>query len=77
MGFIRTILGLIIVATIIVFGYWLYASYVSAPAAPYWAEINSYMPRPLRDWSCVQTKGRLVAAGQPAGSAPLSCEGNW
>jgi hypothetical protein len=77
MGFIRTLLGLVILAVILVFGYWLYASYSTAPAAPYWAEINSYMPDPLRRWSCQQTRGRLAAAGQPAGSAPLGCEGNW
>jgi hypothetical protein len=68
MAFIRTLLGLVILAVIVVFGYWLYASYVSAPDAPYWAQINSYMPDPLRRFACEKTKAR-----QTTGDIP-SCE---
>jgi hypothetical protein len=72
MGFIRTIFGLLILLIIIVFGYWLYASYATAPDAPYWAQINANMPEPLRRWSCEQVKGRVGS-----GAAPESCEGYW
>ena len=69
MGFIRAVLSLAILVVILVFGYWLYASYVSAPDAPYWAEINSKMPEPLRRFSCEQIRKR-------AGATPIaSCEG--
>ena len=74
MGFIRTIFGLLILLLIIVFGYWLYASYVTAPEAPYWAQINGYMPEPLRHWSCAQTKGR---AGNAPSTPPAGCEDSW
>lgn len=70
MNFIKTLLGLVILLVIIVFGYWLYASYYTAPAAPYWAEINTYMPDPLRRFSCDKTREREGA------TAPIqSCEG--
>ncbi len=59
MGFIKAILSLVILAVILVFGYWLYASYVSAPDAPYWAEINGKLPDPLRRFSCEQVKKRV------------------
>jgi hypothetical protein len=61
MGFIKTLVGLAVLVAVAVFGYWLYASYVSAPNAPYWAEINSNMPDPLRKFSCDQTKKRMGA----------------
>lgn len=80
MGFIKTLLGLVILAAIIVFGYWVYATKVTAPDAPYWAEINSYMPDPLRQWSCQETRTRLTAANtpdQPVPAEPVSCEGVW
>jgi hypothetical protein len=77
MGFLKTLLGLVILAAILVFGYWLYATKMTAPNAPYWAEINSYMPDALRQWSCQETKTRLTAGGQPAPEAPASCAGNW
>lgn len=68
MGLIKAFLNLIILVLLGVFGYWLYASFVSAPNAPYWAEINSYMPDPLRRFSCEEVRKR-----EPA--APLkSCE---
>jgi|GEM_PF-2136525 len=72
MGFIKTIFGLVIILVIVVFGYWLYASYMTSPNAPYWAEINGYMPEPLRRFSCAQTKQR-VGPGTP----PPSCQGYW
>lgn len=67
MGFIRTLFALIILAVIIVGGYWLYASYVSAPNAPYWAEINRNLPRWASDFSCQKVRER-----QPTGDVP-SC----
>jgi hypothetical protein len=70
MGFIKTLVGLVVLAVIVVFGYWLYASYASAPNAPYWAEINSNLPDPLRKFSCDQTRKRIGA------DSPVpSCEG--
>jgi hypothetical protein len=74
MGFIKTLIGLIILALIVVSGYWLYATKTNAPDAPYWADINTYMPDPLRQWSCQQVKERLGSAAQ---AAPRSCEGLW
>ncbi|HZV21952.1 MAG TPA: hypothetical protein VE986_10450 [Hyphomicrobiales bacterium] len=69
MGFIRAIISLAIILIIVVFGYWLYASYVSAPNAPYWAEINKRLPDPLRRFSCDQVRKRNS-------SGPIeSCEG--
>jgi hypothetical protein len=69
MGFIRALINLIILIIIVVFGYWLYATYVSAPDAPYWAQINGYMPDALRRYSCEQVRKR-------AGTGPItSCEG--
>ena len=68
MGLIKAIVNLIILVLLGVFGYWLYASFVSAPNAPYWAEINRNMPDPLRRFSCEEVRKR-----DP--SAPLkSCE---
>jgi len=69
MGLIRAIINLIIVILIVIFGYWLYASYFSAPNAPYWADINRNMPDPLRRFSCDQVRKREAAG-------PIeSCEG--
>lgn len=76
MGFIKTLLGLVILAAILVGGYWLYATKMTAPNAPYWAEINSNLPAPLRDWACQETKAR-VAPADAAQPAPLGCEGSW
>ncbi len=62
MGLIKAIINLVIVILIVIFGYWLYASFVSAPNAPYWAEINRNMPEPLRRFSCEQVRKREAAA---------------
>jgi hypothetical protein len=67
MGLIKAVISLAILFLIIVFGYWLYASYVSAPDAPYWAQINTYMPDPLRRFSCAQVKKRVTAPITGAG----------
>jgi hypothetical protein len=73
MGFIKTILSLAIVLAIVVFGYWLYATYTSPSAGNdrIWVTINSYMPEPLKKWSCDEIKARS-ASGTPA---PATCEG--
>ncbi len=71
MGFIRGLLSLIILAGIVVFGYWLYASFVTAPNAPYWAEINGYMPGSLRRYSCDQVRQRQTGTTTQI----PSCEG--
>lgn len=68
MGFIRAVLSLIILAAIVVFGYWLYVSYASTPDSPYWAEINSRMPDPLRRYACQEMRKRESGAID-------SCEG--
>ncbi|MBC8050198.1 MAG: hypothetical protein H7X92_08645 [Chitinophagales bacterium] len=71
MGFIRTIFSLVIVFIIIVFGYWLYATYTTtnASADNIWVNINTYMPEPLRDWSCGEIRGRMG----PNAPAPVTC----
>ena len=69
MGLIKFVLMLAMLAIIVVFGYWLYATFASAPDDKYWVQINTHMPEPLRRFSCEQTRKR-------AGSAPLvSCDG--
>ncbi|MGO9544366.1 MAG: hypothetical protein ACLPPF_06180 [Rhodomicrobium sp.] len=66
---VRAIINLVILIVILVFGYWLFASFVTAPNAPYWAEINSKMPDALRRFSCEQVRKREA-------TAPIqSCEG--
>ncbi len=62
MGLIRVIINLAILVLIVIFGYWLFASFVTAPSAPYWAEINRNMPDALRRFSCEQVRKREAAA---------------
>ncbi len=64
MGFIRTILSLLIVFIIIVFGYWLYATYTTTAANndKIWVGINRYMPDALSDFSCEEIKKRDKSA---------------
>ena len=62
MGFFKAVISLIVLIIVVVFGYWLYASLVTAPNAPYWAEINSNMPDALRRYSCEQVRKREAAA---------------
>lgn len=69
MGLIRAIINLIIIAVLVILGYWLYASYVTAPNAPYWADINRNLPDAMRRFSCEQVRKRQA-------SGPIeSCEG--
>jgi hypothetical protein len=69
MGLIRALINLIILILIVIFGYWLYATFVSAPNAPYYAEINRNMPDALRRYSCGQVRKRQA-------TGPIeSCEG--
>lgn len=73
MGLIRAILGIAIVFLIVVFGYWLYATYtVTTGTADTWAAINNQMPDPLRKWSCTEVKARATGA-----APPLSCSDAW
>ncbi len=68
MGFIRTILSLIIVLAIIVFGYWLYATYTGMADDKIWGQINTYLPEPLHSWSCDKiTQSGPAGAPRPAG----------
>lgn len=69
MRLIGTLINLIILVLIVIFGYWLYATFVSAPGAPYWDEINSNLPGAMRRWSCEQVLKREPTAKPP------SCEG--
>jgi hypothetical protein len=68
MGLIRAIITLIILAIIVVFGYWVYGTYVNTDT-PYWSQINTRMPDSLRRYSCDQIKKRNT------GTAVASCEG--
>lgn len=68
MGFIRTLLGLVVLAAIVVIGFWLYSTYtISNVNDRNWVMVNSYMPQQLRLWSCDQVKTRLGTAETPAG----------
>jgi hypothetical protein len=68
MGFIRSLLGIVVLLAIIVFGYWLYATYTIASANDeMWVEVNSRMPDPLRKWSCNEVKNRLGTPQEPTG----------
>jgi hypothetical protein len=68
MGFIKSVVALVLVAVIAVFGYWLYGAYALSPSTPYWAQINGKMPDPLKRYACVEMKKRV--------SGPVaSCEG--
>ncbi len=65
----RVVMNLVFILITLVFSYWLFASYVTAPHAPLWAGINSYMPGALRRFACEQARTR-----EP--TAPIqSCEG--
>jgi hypothetical protein len=68
MGLIKTLLGVVILVAIIVFGYWLYATYTIASADDeIWVKVNSNLPDPLRQWACSEVNGRLSAADAPTG----------
>jgi hypothetical protein len=74
MGFIKTLLGIVILAAIIVFGYWLYATYTIASANDeIWIEVNSRMPDPLRKWACAEVNGRVGGSAK----APIGCIDAW
>jgi hypothetical protein len=73
MGALKTLLGLVILVAILVFGYWLYATYTSPSTDDkIWAQINSNLPDPLRQWSCEQLNSRMEEA-----EAPESCADVW
>jgi hypothetical protein len=74
MGFLKTLLGIVILVAIIVFGYWLYATYTIASANDeIWVQVNSRMPDPLRKWACGEVNGRIGASAQ----APVGCTDSW
>ncbi len=73
MGVIKTLLGVVILVAIVVFGYWLYATYTIASADDeIWVKVNSQMPDPLRKWACTEVNGRISAA-----EAPQGCTDVW
>jgi hypothetical protein len=73
MGVIKTLLGIVILVAIIVFGYWLYATYTIGSADDgIWIKVNSNLPAPLREWSCAEVNSRVQDAEAPAG-----CGGFW
>jgi hypothetical protein len=72
---IRTLLGIVVLLAIIVFGYWLYATYTIGSADDQmWTEVNSRMPDPLRKWACAEVKTRI---GGSASQAPTGCVDAW
>jgi hypothetical protein len=72
MGAVKTLLGMVILLAILVFGYWLYATYTSASADDrIWAQINERMPDQLRKWSCQQMNARLIEDESPASCADV------
>jgi hypothetical protein len=72
MGVIKTLLGVVILVAIVVFGYWLYATYTIASADDeMWVEVNSRMPDPLRKWACTEVNGRIAASEAPNGCADV------
>lgn len=73
MGVLKTLLGIVILFAILVFGYWLYATYMSASSDDrIWAQINERMPQQLRKWSCEEMNARLAED-----EAPASCADVW
>lgn len=73
MGIIKTLLGAVILLAIIIFGYWLYATYTLAAADDeIWIKINSQLPSQLREWSCKTVNGRM-----PLAQAPKGCDAFW
>lgn len=72
MGALKTLMGMVILVAILVFGYWLYATYSSATANDrVWAQINENMPDQLRKWACEQMNARLVEEEAPANCADV------
>jgi hypothetical protein len=59
MAFFKTVLSLVLLAVIVVFGYWFYAAYALAPDTPLWTQINSKMPDPLKRYACEEMKKRV------------------
>ncbi len=60
MALLKTVLGLVILATIIVVGYWLYATYtMTTTNDKLWANVNANMPQPLREWACSEVRVRI------------------
>lgn len=75
MGVIRTLLGLVLILAVIIFGYWLYATYsITNANDEMWVQVNSQMPDPLRRWSCSEVKSRI---GGTVTQAPSGCTDAW
>lgn len=73
MSVIKTLLGVVILLAIVVFGYWLYATYTIASVDDeIWIKVNSNLPAPLREWSCAEVNSRVQDA-----EAPEGCGGFW
>jgi len=72
MGIVKTLLGIVILLAIAVFGFWLYATYTVATANnEMWIKVNSNLPAPLRNWSCAEVNSRIEAAEAPEGCADV------
>ncbi|MBT3071336.1 hypothetical protein KKP04_10725 [Rhodomicrobium sp. Az07] len=66
MGFLKTIVSLVLFAVIAVAAYWLIASYTTKGDLPYWAEINANLPEPLRNFACENIKKTDATAVVPS-----------
>lgn len=72
MGVLKTLLGVVILVAIAVFGYWLYATYTIASSDDQlWVKVNSNLPDPLRKWSCTEVNARIEAPQAPEGCADV------
>lgn len=73
MAVIRTVFGLILISIFVVFGYWMYATYMLRSGDnAVWDGINGIMPGVLQQWSCSEIRQR--AGADPV---PKSCAAFW
>jgi len=73
MAVIKTFFGLILIFVFVLFGYWMYGTYMLRSGDnAVWDGINGMMPVVLRQWSCSEIRQR--AGADPA---PKSCAEFW
>lgn len=73
MSSVKTVIGIVILLAIIVFGYWFLKTYTMASADDgFWIKINSNMPDPIRKWACQEVHRRIDTKQSPA-----SCNDFW